>query len=70
MLWSQQLLWHPGLHVGGEMPTARGFSKLERMCFNVESRDQHDVASGIPSASKCGLSPDQVPDWGWGFRPG
>lgn len=62
MLWPQQLLRHPDLHVSREMPAAQGFKKPERMCFNVESGDQHDSALGIPSASKSGLSPGQVPE--------
>lgn len=38
------------------MPTAQRFNKLERICFNVESGDQHDSASGIPSASEVALA--------------
>lgn len=30
--------------------------------FNVECGDQHASASGISSASICGLSPGQVPE--------
>ena len=62
MLQPQQLPRPPDLHVGKEMPTAQGLKKLERMCFNVDSGDPHDSASGIPSASKSGLSPGQIPD--------
>lgn len=47
MLWPQQPLRHPDLHVGRGMPTAQGFNQLERMCFHVEPGDQHDSASGI-----------------------
>ena len=60
MLQPQQLPRPPDLHVGKEMPTAQGFKKLERLCFNVDSGDLQDSASGIPSASKSGLSPGQI----------
>ena len=52
MLRPQQLPRPPDLHVGKEMPTAQGFKKLERMCFNVDPGDQHDSASNSFSLQK------------------
>lgn len=52
MLWPQQLLRCPDLHVGREVPIAQGFSKLERMCFTVESGDQHDSPRELLSLQK------------------
>lgn len=54
-----QLLRRPDLHVGREVPTARGFNKLEGMSFNVEYGDHHDSASGILQPPKVALTLDR-----------
>lgn len=54
MLRPQSLVRHPDLHVGREVPTAQ--VPLAGMCFDVDSGDQRDSASGIPSASKVALA--------------